>query len=134
MLIYVVFRSLIYPECSIGQGTRLRRQGWCIALFPGAQIGRDCDIYNQVEIAHGSVDLDMRDMQANPVRIVVGDRVKILPGAKILAKSGTLTIGEGSTIGANSVVLADVPPNTIVTGIPGRPTRSAPVLVAATPK
>jgi hypothetical protein len=62
----------------------------------------------------------MRNMQANPVHIVIGDRVTILPGAKILAKSGTLTIGEGSIIGANSVVLSDVLPNSIVTGVPGR--------------
>jgi serine O-acetyltransferase len=122
MLIFVLFRCVLYPECSIGQGTRLRRQGWCTGIFAGAQIGRNCDIYNQVEIAHGSIDLDMRNVGVNPVRIIIGDGVTILPGAKIVAKSGTLTIGAGSTIGANSVVLSDVPPNSVVMGIPGRPT------------
>ncbi len=123
MLIFVVFRCLLYPEAVIGKGTRLRRQGWCIAIFPGAEIGRNCDIYNQVEIAHGSIDLDMRNMEANPVRIVIEDGVTILPGAKILCKGGTLTIGKGSVIGANTVVLSDVPPFSYVSGVPGRPTR-----------
>jgi serine O-acetyltransferase len=59
-------------------------------------------------------------MEANPVAIVIGDRVSILPGAKILCKSGTLTIGDDSIIGANTVVLSDVPPNSLVMGIPGR--------------
>jgi serine O-acetyltransferase len=120
MFVFVVFRCILYPEASIGEGTQFRRRGWCTGVFPGAVIGRDCIIYNQVEIAHGNLDLDMRDMEANPVAIVIGDRVSILPGAKILCKSGTLTIGDDSIIGANTVVLSDVPPNSLVMGIPGR--------------
>jgi serine O-acetyltransferase len=131
MFVFVAFRCILYPEASIGKGTRLRRQGWCIGIFPGAVIGRDCTIYNRVEIAHGNIDLDMRNTEANPVGIVIGDRVSILPGAKILCKSGILSIGEDSIIGANAVVLSDVPPNSVVVGIPGRSIpRARPVLSA----
>jgi serine O-acetyltransferase len=41
----------------------------------------------------------------------------ISTGAKIL---GPVTVGENSVIGANSVVISDVPPNSIVAGIPGK--------------
>ena len=41
-------------------------------------------------------------------------------GAKLL---GPITIGHGSKIGANSVVIHDVPPNSTVVGVPGHPVR-----------
>jgi serine O-acetyltransferase len=119
-LIFVLFKCLLYPECSIGPGTKLWHHGWCIAISPFTEIGRDCNIYNHVEIAHGCPDPEMRDMETYPVRVIIGDRVNICTGAKVLCKSGTLTIGEGSTIGANAVVLSDVPPNSLAFGIPAR--------------
>ena len=45
------------------------------------------------------------------------DNVMVSAGAKIL---GSFTIGENSKIGAGSVVLAEVPPNCTVVGVPGR--------------
>ena len=45
------------------------------------------------------------------------DNVLVATGAKIL---GSITIGENSKVGAGSVVLKDVPPNSTVVGIPGR--------------
>jgi serine O-acetyltransferase len=47
----------------------------------------------------------------------IGNRVDIGAGAKIL---GPITIGDDATIGANAVVLQDVPPNSIAIGIPAR--------------
>ena len=41
-------------------------------------------------------------------------------GAKVL---GNITIGDNSYIGANAVVIKDVPPNSTVVGVPGRITR-----------
>ena len=41
-------------------------------------------------------------------------------GAKLL---GPITIGHGAKIGANSVVIHDVPPNSTVVGVPGHPVR-----------
>lgn len=43
--------------------------------------------------------------------------VKIGTGAKVL---GPVTVGEGATIGANAVVVRDVPPGAVVTGVPAR--------------
>jgi serine O-acetyltransferase len=46
--------------------------------------------------------------------------VTIGSGAKLL---GPITVGHGSKIGANSVVIHDVPPNSTVVGNPGHPVR-----------
>ena len=114
-LIFLLFSCILPPECSIGSGTRLWHHGWCIGILPSAEIGRNCNIYNQVEIAGGD-----DDQTGPPVRIIIGDRVNICTGAKVLCKSGTLTIGEGSTVAANAVVLSDVPPYSLAVGVPAR--------------
>jgi serine O-acetyltransferase len=50
----------------------------------------------------------------------VQDNVTIGSGAKLL---GPITIGHGAKIGANSVVITDVPANSTVVGVPGHPVR-----------
>ena len=50
----------------------------------------------------------------------IGDNVMISAGAKVL---GSFSIGENSKIGAGSVVLSEVPPNSTVVGVPGRVVR-----------
>jgi serine O-acetyltransferase len=67
-------------------------------------IGENCTIYQQVTI--GKVE------EALPT---IGNNVKIYAGAKIL---GRVRIGDNASIGANSVVLKDVPPNVTVLGVP----------------
>lgn len=48
---------------------------------------------------------------------VIGNRVDIGTGAKIL---GSITIGDDVIIGANAVVIKDVPPNSLAVGVPAR--------------
>ena len=47
----------------------------------------------------------------------IGNNVMVSAGAKVL---GSFTIGDNSKIGAGSVVLSEVPPNSTVVGVPGR--------------
>ena len=47
----------------------------------------------------------------------IGDRVDMTTGCKIIGK---VTIGENATIAPNSVVVKDVPANSIVSGIPAK--------------
>lgn len=47
----------------------------------------------------------------------IGDNVHLATGAKIL---GPITIGNNAIIGANDVVIKDVPENAIVAGVPAR--------------
>lgn len=111
----VLFKCVLPPECLIGAGTKLHHHGWAIGIHPGVEIGRNCSIHNLVVIGgNGDEKTDM------PVRIVIGDRVEIHSGAKVLCKSGILMIGEGSTIGPNAAVESDVPPRSVATGVPAR--------------
>jgi serine O-acetyltransferase len=47
----------------------------------------------------------------------IGDDVQILAGAKVF---GGITVGDGAVIGANAVVLHDVPPGAVMVGVPAR--------------
>lgn len=112
---FFLFGALVPPECSIGPGTKLHHHGASIIIHPDTEIGSDCNIYNQVVIGGGHDGPD-----GPPVRIIIGDRVNISCGAKVLCKEGTLRIGDGSTVAANAVVLSDVPPGSLAIGIPAR--------------
>lgn len=76
-----------------------------IVIHPGASIGPNCLIFQQVTI--GS-----RGTAGVPV---IGGHVDIGAGAKIL---GGVRIGHHSRVGANSVVMCDVPDNSVAVGIP----------------
>ena len=75
-----------------------------------AEIGDNCTIYHGVTLGGTGKDTGKR----HPT---IGNNVLIGAGAKVL---GPFKVGDNSMIGANSVVLREVPPNTTVTGIPGR--------------
>ncbi len=114
-VMYVTFNCILPAEVSVGARTRFHHHGWCVLVHESVAFGSDCNIYNQVVIGGGHDGPD-----GPPIRIIIQDNVNISTGAKILCKSGTLTIGSGSTIAANAVVLADVPPNSIAVGMPAR--------------
>ena len=82
-------------------------------VLGAASIGRDVTIYQQVTI--GALEADFRfDPQLRPV---IGNNVVLAAGAKVL---GTIRIGDGSTVGANAVVLEDVPADHLAVGVPAR--------------
>jgi serine O-acetyltransferase len=76
-----------------------------VVIHPDAVIGPNCLIFQQVTIGTGS----------KPGTPVIEGHVDIGAGAKIL---GGIRIGEHSVIGANAVVIDDVPKNSIAVGIP----------------
>lgn len=101
-----------------------------IEIHPGAQIGRGffIDHGNGVIIGettvigdnvtlYQGVTLGGTGKEQGKRHPTVGDNVMISTGAKVL---GSFTIGENSKIGAGSVVLKEVPPNSTVVGVPGR--------------
>lgn len=101
-----------------------------IEIHPGAQIGRrlfidhgmgvvigeTCEIGDNVTLYQG-VTLGGTGKEKGKRHPTVKDNALIASGAKVL---GSITIGEDSKIGAGSVVLRDVPPNSTVVGIPGK--------------
>ena len=76
-------------------------------------IGANVTIYQQVTL--GATEADFRFDPAT--RPVVEDGVVIAAGAKVL---GRVTLGAGCTVGANAVVLMDVPPGCVAVGVPAR--------------
>ena len=93
-------------ETRIGRRFRIDHFGG-IVISGDASFGDDCVIRNGV-----TVGLKNAGQRGAPV---VGDRVDIGAGAKIL---GPIRIGDDVAIGANAVVITDVPSNSIAVGVP----------------
>ena len=86
-------------------GPRLFIQHGISTIITAEAIGEDCWINQQVTIG----------FKAGGGRPTIGDRVIINAGAKVL---GGITIGYDVVIGANAVVVKNVPSNVTVVGVP----------------
>jgi serine O-acetyltransferase len=104
-----VFSIDIHPAAKIGGGI-LIDHGTGVVIGETAVIGDDVSLLHEVTL--GGTGKEHGDRHPK-----VGNGVLIGAGAKIL---GNVKIGDGSKIGACSVVLADVPPHTTVAGVPAR--------------
>lgn len=109
----VAFTSCdLRPAASIGAGCAMPHAiGIVIGL--GTKIGCNAVIYQNVTIGLRHVDGD-NEVGGYPT---IGDDVKIFSGAVI---AGPVRIGRGVTIGANAVVLQDVPDGYSAVGVPAR--------------
>lgn len=81
------------------------------SILGAGRIGTNVTIYQQVTLGATLADFGF-DTKSRPT---VEDNVIITAGAKIL---GSVRLGHGSIIGANAVVITDVPPNSIAVGVP----------------
>jgi serine O-acetyltransferase len=82
----------------------------------GVVIGETAEIGHDVLLFHG-VTLGGRSSRGGKRHPTLGDRVMVGAGARIL---GPVLIGHDSSIGANAVVVRDVPPESVATGVPAR--------------
>lgn len=82
----------------------------------GVVIGETAEVGDDVTIYHG-VTLGGSGTDAGKRHPTVGDRVTIGAGAKVL---GAIKIGDDSRIGANAVVVKEVPSSAVVVGVPGQ--------------
>ncbi len=96
-------------QSQIGRGFHVSHFGGII-ISPKAVIGEYCNIGPGVVVGQGG----RRKDKGVPV---IGNYVYMGSGAKIFGK---ITIGNNVAIGANAVVIKDVPDNATVTGIPGK--------------
>lgn len=99
----------IHPGAQIGKG-------FFIDHGSGVIIGETTIIGDNVTLYQG-VTLGGTGKEHGKRHPTIGDNVMISAGAKVL---GSFTVGENSKIGAGSVVLKEVPPNSTVVGVPGR--------------
>ena len=95
------------PSARIGPGLRIEHRS-DIVIGPGAVIGNDVCIFNGVTIGKRRAPLELEMPH-------IADRVMIGTGAKVL---GAVRIGCDAIIGANAVVLYDVPSGTTAVGVP----------------
>ncbi|MEI2816067.1 MAG: serine O-acetyltransferase [Microthrixaceae bacterium] len=112
-LLSTIVRSVtgveIHPAATLGPGLFIDH-GHGVVIGETAEVGANVTIYHGVTLGGTSLDAGKR----HPT---VGDRVTIGAGAKVL---GPITVGHDSRIGANAVVVRDVPPNSVVVGVPGQ--------------
>lgn len=99
----------IHPGAVIGKGLFIDHGN-------GVIIGETTIIGDNVTLYQG-VTLGGTGKEQGKRHPTIGDNVMVSAGAKIL---GSFTVGENSKIGAGSVVLSEVPPNSTVVGVPGR--------------
>lgn len=99
----------IHPGAKIGRGFFIDH-GMGVVIGETAEIGDNCTLYHGVTLGGTSWAKEKR----HPT---LGDDVVIGSGAKIL---GPFTVGNGSKIGSNSVVVKEVPAQATVVGVPGR--------------
>src|SRR5437667_10896797 len=101
----------IHPAAKLGPGLFIDH-GMGVVIGETSEVGRNVTIYQGVSLAGTSLKREKR----HPT---LGDNVVVGAGAKVI---GGFKIGDNSRIGAGSVVVHEVPPNSVVVGVPGRVT------------
>ena len=101
----------IHPAAKLGPGLFIDH-GMGVVIGETAEVGENVTLLQGVTLGGTSLKREKR----HPT---LGNNVVVGAGAKII---GAFTIGDGSRIGAGSVVVREVPTNSVVVGVPGRVT------------
>jgi serine O-acetyltransferase len=100
----------------IGEDFQLVHGGFGVVIHPATRLGDRVKIYPGVTLGRADIYRPMEDSTFEAIE--VGDDVVLSPGAKVLCRSGVLTIGRGSVVGANAVLLESTGEDEIWAGIP----------------
>lgn len=107
-IIHVIFSCSIPYQAKLGKNLKFGHGGLGVVINKKVIIGDNCTIGTCVTIGG-----------TNKIKIVpqLGNNVYVATGAKIL---GPVTIGDNVVIGANSVVINNIPSNSVVAGVPAK--------------
>jgi len=102
----------IHPGAEIGNDFFIDH-GSGVVIGETSEIGDNCTLYAGVVLGGTS----LKAVKRHPT---LGNNVVVGTGAKLL---GPITVGDNVRIGANSVVVENVPPNSVVVGVPAKVTK-----------
>jgi len=108
LFLRILFGCQIGTGAKLGQNVNLGYGGLGIVIHPRVVIGNSVSIGTGVTIGGTSGKFDVPKIGSNTI---------ISTGAKVI---GAVRIGTGCVIGANAVVVTDIPNNSLVVGIPAR--------------
>ena len=106
----------IHPGAKIGKNLFIDH-GMGVVIGETSEIGENVTIYHAVTLGGSSPSIDSERQRHEKRHPTIGDDVVIGSGAQII---GPIKVGNGSRIGANSVVVNNVPELTTMFGIPAR--------------
>jgi len=101
----------------IGTNFSLPHGAYGTVIHPYTVIKDNVKIYQNVTIGRGDI---WKNMSEDFDGFEIGNNVCICAGAKIICSHGKRILGDNCVIGANAVVINDVPPDAIVAGIPAK--------------
>ena len=102
----------------LGEGLVITHGGFGIVIHSQAVIGNRVKIYPGVTIGRADIYQPASNSRFRSVNIE--DDVILSPGCKVLCKEGVLTVGQGTVVGANAVLLQSTGEWEIWAGIPAR--------------
>jgi serine O-acetyltransferase len=106
---FQLFKLEVSSKTTIGKGLVIPHT---LGIVLGAaKIGRNVTIYQQVTVGAKHLDFNF----APHLRPIIGDNVTLGSGCKVL---GSVIVSDNSIVGANSVVVKDVPPGHLAIGVP----------------
>jgi serine O-acetyltransferase len=113
-----LFGAEIPRSVQIGEGFQLEHGGFGVVIHSKTRIGRSVKVYPGVTVGRADI---YRPMSASLFEgVVIEDGAILCPGSKVLCKEGLLTVGKGTVIGANAVLLQSTGENELWAGIPAR--------------
>lgn len=117
-LILKLLGSEIPRSVPVGSNFILEHGGHGVVIHSKTRIGNNVHVYQGVTL--GRADIHIPAEQSKFEGIVIEENVILSPGCKVLCKEGILTVGKGTVVGANAVLLQSTGKNEIWAGIPAR--------------
>jgi serine O-acetyltransferase len=100
----------------IGEGFQLEHGGFGVVIHSKTRIGKRVKVYPGVTV--GRADIYRPASTSRFEGVVIEDEAILCPGAKVLCKEGVLTVGKGTIIGANAVLLQSTGEGELWAGMP----------------
>jgi serine O-acetyltransferase len=115
---WMIHKCLLPAEAKVGRGVILEHHALGIVMHPQVEIGSNCRIYHHVTLASET-------WIGSPFKVWLGNNVTIGAHSIVLARSNIdLTVGDGSILGAGSVLTKSIPPGEVWAGNPARKLRT----------